>query len=161
LLRSTPKQTCGQKAAESRRETAYWKAQTAQTVRGNLETTASMLETERQAVEAQLREAIEYADTDKLIQAQRQLTNIEARQRQNDYALHQANSRPSDPVEAYAQGRHERAASWIRRHPQFVTDPRLNHKTARRGSGRSSRRACPKYRRLFRARRAVRRTAWR
>ena len=37
-------------------------------------------------------------------------------------------SRPSDPVEAFASQLSSRSAEWVRRHPQFVTDPRLNQK---------------------------------
>lgn len=36
--------------------------------------------------------------------------------------------RPSDPVEAFAGLLSPRSADWVRRHPQFVTDPRLNQK---------------------------------
>jgi hypothetical protein len=36
--------------------------------------------------------------------------------------------RPSDPVEAFAQQLSPRSADWVRKHPQFVTDPRLNQK---------------------------------
>ena len=37
-------------------------------------------------------------------------------------------SRPSDPVEAFASQLSPRSAEWVRRHPQFVNDPRLNQK---------------------------------
>ena len=37
-------------------------------------------------------------------------------------------ARPSDPVEAFASQLSTRSADWVRRHPQFVTDPRLNQK---------------------------------
>jgi len=37
-------------------------------------------------------------------------------------------SRPSDPVEAFASQLSPRSADWVRRYPQFVTDPRLNQK---------------------------------
>lgn len=37
-------------------------------------------------------------------------------------------SRPSDPVEAFAAQLSPRSAEWVRRHPQFVTDARLNQK---------------------------------
>lgn len=36
--------------------------------------------------------------------------------------------RPSDPVEAFASQLSPRSADWVRRHPQFVNDPRLNQK---------------------------------
>jgi hypothetical protein len=35
---------------------------------------------------------------------------------------------PKDPVEAYAQGRTEPTAAWIRAHPDYVTDRRKNDK---------------------------------
>jgi hypothetical protein len=36
--------------------------------------------------------------------------------------------RSTDPVEAFAAQLSPRSAEWVRRHPQFVTDPRLNQK---------------------------------
>ena len=36
--------------------------------------------------------------------------------------------RSSDPIEAFASQLSSRSAEWVRRHPQFVTDPRLNQK---------------------------------
>ena len=35
---------------------------------------------------------------------------------------------PSDPVEAFAAQLSPRSADWVRRNPQYVTDPRLNQK---------------------------------
>jgi hypothetical protein len=86
-----------QKTAEYKRETAYYRQQSAQAVRENLETTAHLLNTERQSAEAELREALEWADADRILKAQREVANIDARERQNNYALHQANTRPVDP----------------------------------------------------------------
>jgi len=37
-------------------------------------------------------------------------------------------ARSSDPVEAFASQLSSRSAEWVRKHPQFVTDPRLNQK---------------------------------
>jgi hypothetical protein len=119
------------KAAQYRRETAYWRQQSAQSVRDNLEMTSSRLASEQEAAEGQLREGLDYGDANKVIEAQRALSNIEARQRQNAYALHQANTRPPppvDPVERYVQGRSERAASWLRSHSEYVTNPQKNLK---------------------------------
>lgn len=36
--------------------------------------------------------------------------------------------RSTDPVEAFASQLSPRSAEWVRKHPQFVTDPRLNQK---------------------------------
>ena len=35
---------------------------------------------------------------------------------------------PSDPVEAFASSLSPKSADWIRRHPEYITDPRLNRK---------------------------------
>ena len=37
-------------------------------------------------------------------------------------------ARSSDPVEAFASQLSPASADWVRKHPQFVTDPRLNQK---------------------------------
>lgn len=37
-------------------------------------------------------------------------------------------ARPSDPVEAFAAQLSPRSAEWVRKNPQYVTDPRLNQK---------------------------------
>jgi hypothetical protein len=116
------------KTEQYRRETAHYRQQSAQAIRDNLAMNTSLLESAKEKAEGDLREGLDYGDANKVIEAQRALSQIEARQRQNEYALHQANSRPVDPVEAYAHGRHERSAAWIRSHPEYVTDPRKNHK---------------------------------
>jgi len=35
---------------------------------------------------------------------------------------------PSDPVEAFASSLSPRSAAWVRSHPEYITDPRLNRK---------------------------------
>jgi hypothetical protein len=116
---------------------AYWQQERARAfrerdfaVQQNLAVRAGALQTEQEAAEAQLREAHEYHDTDKFIEAQRALTDIATRRQQLEYAQARAAqpSRPADPVEAYCQGRSERSASWLRSHPEFVVDPRKNAK---------------------------------
>jgi hypothetical protein len=114
--------------ARHRQEAAYWRQQSAETLRGQIEMNHSMLATEREAAEAQLRQALEYADADRMIQAQRTLTQLDARQAQNERAWHQANSMPADPVEQYVQGRSDRDAAWLRAHPEYVRDQRKNAK---------------------------------
>jgi hypothetical protein len=114
--------------ARHRQEAAYWRQQSAETLRGQIEMNHSLLATEREAAEAQLRQALEYADADRMIAAQRALTQLDARQAQNERAWHQANSRPADPVEQYVQGRSDRDAAWLRAHPEFICDARKNAK---------------------------------
>jgi hypothetical protein len=115
-------------AARYRNETAYWRQQSHQALRDQLAMDASLLDAEREKAEAKLGEGVDYGDRDKVIEAQRALSDIDARRRQNEYAQRQVNSRPADPVEAYVQGRDERSTAWLRSHPEYVTDRQKNWK---------------------------------
>jgi hypothetical protein len=83
---------------------------------------------QEEAVEAQLREALEYSDADRIIKAQREMADITAKRQQLEHHQARMNVRPSDPVERYCQGRDQRSTAWLKAHPEFITDPRKNHK---------------------------------
>ena len=75
------------------------------------------------AAEAQERMSINAA---KLLQLENGKAAMEAEPRQRQ-PVHEV-QRTVDPVEAFASRLTPRSASWVRRNPQFVTDPRLNQK---------------------------------
>ncbi|CAB4155841.1 hypothetical protein UFOVP1301_43 [uncultured Caudovirales phage] len=75
------------------------------------------------AAEAQERMSINAA---KLLQLENGKAAMEAEPRQRQ-PVHEV-QRTVDPVEAFASQLTPRSASWVRRNPQFVTDPRLNQK---------------------------------
>jgi len=75
------------------------------------------------AADAQERMAINAA---KLLQLENGKAAMEAEPKQRQEVREV--SRTSDPVEAFASQLSPRSASWVRRNPQFVTDPRLNQK---------------------------------
>jgi len=73
-------------------------------------------------------EAQEHMSTNaaKLLQLENGKAAMEAEPRQRQ-PVHEI-QRTIDPVEAFASQLTPRSASWVRRNPQFVTDPRLNQK---------------------------------
>jgi hypothetical protein len=75
------------------------------------------------AAEAQERMSINAA---KLLQLENGKAAMEAEPRQRQ-PVHEV-QRTVDPIEAFASRLTPRSASWVRRNPQFVTDPRLNQK---------------------------------
>jgi len=75
------------------------------------------------AAEAQERMSTNAA---KLLQLENGKAAMEAEPRQRQ-PVHEV-QRTVDPVEAFASQLTPRSASWVRRNPQFVTDPRLNQK---------------------------------
>jgi hypothetical protein len=75
------------------------------------------------AAEAQERMSINAA---KLLQLENGKAAMEAEPRQRQ-PVHEV-QRTVDPIEAFASQLTPRSASWVRRNPQFVTDPRLNQK---------------------------------
>jgi hypothetical protein len=114
-------------AAEYNRQTAYWKAQSAQATRDNASMVKEAWGTEKQRHEEALQQAIEYGDAQKQIEAQRALREAETQFEHAQAYEHQLNTRPvssGDPVEDFCRGRSQRDATWIRSHPEYITDPR-------------------------------------
>lgn len=123
-------------ASQARQEAAN--ARTAATA-SNLDTITTAIAASTAAIDAakrDMRAAKEAGDFDAETDAQDRLTaarvdlrtydeakaNLEAR------AKSPQQQRPSDPVEAYIQGRTEPTANWLRQHREFVVDPRKNQK---------------------------------
>lgn len=66
------------------------------------------------------------ANAAKLLQLENGKTAMEAEPKQRQEVREV--QRTVDPVEAFASQLSPRSASWVRKYPQFVTDPRLNQK---------------------------------
>lgn len=85
-----------------------------------------------------IRTAKDANDIDAEIDAQDRLAQARADERRLDEAKSDLEARakappkrqaaPSDPVEAYVQGRTAPTASWLRAHPEFITDQRKQAK---------------------------------
>lgn len=133
-------------AAEQREATARLDAAQArmevdrartQTSAANLDTITTALAASQTALDGakrELRAALEAGDLDAQLEAQDKLTQARVDLRTYDEAKTtmearaKTPSRPSDPVEAYVQGRSEKTAGWLRQHRDFVTDQRKNAK---------------------------------
>lgn len=112
----------------------------------NLQLIGSALEqtAQQQAIhKANLRTALQNGDADAMADAQEQIAILATRKAQlenGQFALEEhierkRNAPPpvlhSDPVEQLASGLTPRSASWVRSHPEYVRDPRLNRKMIR------------------------------
>ena len=89
------------------------------------------IETKTELTQRAIKEAYEYGDTEKMAQHQRELNALDAQRSNLQSAAAQrqhARPVPADPIKAYAAGRTERSASWIRAHPDFVLDGRKQSK---------------------------------
>jgi hypothetical protein len=85
-----------------------------------------------------IRVAKDAGDIDAEIEAQDRLAQARADERRLDEARSDLEARakappkrqapPTDPVEAYVQGRTAPTASWLRAHPEFITDTRKQAK---------------------------------
>jgi hypothetical protein len=86
----------------------------------------SLAKAESANAKAAYREAMETGDFDKASEAQEQIATAAVRIQQLEaYAAQpQRPQQPSDPVEAFARGRTEATAAWVKSHPDYITDPR-------------------------------------
>lgn len=105
----------------------------------NLHLVTNAIETVRQSNEilkANYRDAMAAGDYDKVADLQLEMSSNAAKLQQLEQGKialeaqpkRAAERRQADPVESFAQRLSPRSAEWVRRHPQFVTDPRLNQK---------------------------------
>jgi hypothetical protein len=134
----------GRIEAERRAREAYHHAHAAQQQKAEtdltlLRTAIDNIKRDSDALKREYVSAMEIGDYDKAAEAQRAMGENSARlvQIENGYAEMEHRSRqapppppqaPSDPVEAFAAQLSPRSADWIRRHPECVTDQRLQQK---------------------------------
>lgn len=147
LEAKSAEQTAAREAAEQREAAAQREATAARqeaaqartaATASNLDTITTALAASQSAVEAakrDMRAAKEAGDLDAEMDAQDRLTTARIDTRTYDEAKANLEARakappqkPSDPVEAYIQGRSEQTATWLRAHRDYVTDQRKNQK---------------------------------
>lgn len=130
------------KAAEEARHKAELEAHSARgTVQEtNLQLVSNAIDTLRQSNEiakANYKAAMQAGDYDAAATYQEEMSSHAAKLLQLDQGKQVLESTPlpvapvqrsTDPIEAFASQLSSRSADWVRRHPQFVTDPRLNQK---------------------------------
>lgn len=103
-----------------------------QLVTGAIET----MQREQGILKGQLKEAMSVGDFDRAAELQEAMSNNAAKLLQLENGREamkvkprqEATPRHSDPVEQFASQLSPRSADWVRKNPQFVTDPRLNQK---------------------------------
>jgi hypothetical protein len=90
-----------------------------------------VVETKAELAQRELRDAIDRGDSEAMAQRHRDLATLEVQRGNLESTaaqLQRTRPVPADPVEAFAAGRTERSASWIRAHPDFVLDGRKQSK---------------------------------
>jgi len=103
-----------------------------QLVTGAIET----MQREQGILKGQLKEAMSVGDFDRAAEIQEAMSNNAAKLLQLENGREAMKVKPrqeavprhSDPVEQFASQLSPRSADWVRKNPQFVTDPRLNQK---------------------------------
>ena len=94
------------------------------------------MQREQGILKGHLKEAMSVGDFDRAAELQEAMSNNAAKLLQLENGREAMKVRPrqepvqrhSDPVEQFASQLSPRSADWVRKNPQFVTDPRLNQK---------------------------------
>lgn len=125
-------------AARARQEAAAAKAAATDSNLDAVSTALTAAQNEIEAAKRDIKTAGEAGDFDAQSAAYARLAKASALELRYDEAKADIETRkaakpepvarPSDPVEAYIQGRTEPTAAWLREHREFVTDPRKNAK---------------------------------
>lgn len=133
-------QEATQYAQRALQEAEHARSQTAETEFGSITHGLSAAEAEAEAGATEFARAMEAGDFAAAAKAQRRMSKAESRierleeikanveRRREEPREAPQYQQPTDPVEAYVQGRTERTAGWIREHRDFVVDPRKNAK---------------------------------
>ena len=137
------------RASESAREATRFRQEAttarSQVVDSQLDTITTALESAQSEVTAAKRDiklAGESGDYEALADAQERLSraaanalrfdeakaDLETKKAAKPVERTEAQQGPTDPVEAYVQGRKPQTADWLRSHPEYVTEPRKNLK---------------------------------
>jgi hypothetical protein len=132
----TPTITSTEELSRVRAERDHMRSIAFQSRRETLEAHHAATQREADAAELEYKTAYESGDSDGMIAAQRKMSRAEAasihteqmRAELERTAQAYQSSAPSDPVEAFAQGRTARTADWVRRHPDYITDSRKHAK---------------------------------
>jgi hypothetical protein len=116
-----------QDARAAMRDRDAWQARERQAYRESLGAYGHLLTVEQNAAEAELKRALDYADYDAQIAAQRSLASIETRRVQYNQAVAEQAARPaasSDPTEAFTSQLSARSRDFIRSNPDLIRDDR-------------------------------------
>lgn len=126
--------------AQLRTEAETAKKQVTHSQLDTVVTALSAAQADAESAKRDLRMAREAGDIDAEVEAADRLARARADERRLDEAKSDLEARakapprreapqpPSDPVEAYIQGRTEPTAKWLRAHPDFIRDPRKQAK---------------------------------
>lgn len=124
-----------QDAAAARQEAATARTAATSSQLDTITTALSSAQAEVESAKKEFRAASEAGDFDAQATAMERMTDAKARVLRYDEAKADLETRktakpvtPTDPVEAYAAGRTEQTANWLREHREFVIDPRKNQK---------------------------------
>jgi len=128
-----------QRAERARQEADLARTQVSESEFGYITQGLSAAESEAEAGAGEYARAMEAGDFNAAAKAQRKMAKAEARierleeikfniERRQQEPPKQEYQPPSDPVEAYVQGRTEQTAGWLRAHRDWVIDPKKNVK---------------------------------
>ena len=124
-------------AAAARREAEVAKAAAVSSNLDTITTALSSAQAEAEAAKRDIKIAIQNGDADAQADAYERMAKATTLVSRYDEAKSDLETRkaapqkreaPADPVEAYAAGRTEQTANWLREHREFVIDPRKNQK---------------------------------
>ena len=124
-------------AASARREAEQARAQATSSNLDTITTALSSAQAEAEAAKRDSKTAIQNGDADAQADAYERMakaTTLVSRYDEAKADLETRKAAPpkraesADPVEAYAAGRTEQTANWLREHREYVTDPRKNQK---------------------------------
>lgn len=101
-----------------------------------VESAINTIKNDSAALKARYRDAMSAGDFDHAAEVQEAMSHNAARLLQLENGKQAMENRPrqapppayTDPVEAFASQLTPQSASWVRKHPEFVTNPRLNQK---------------------------------
>lgn len=127
------------RAAAAETEAANAKKQVANSHLDTVTTAMNAAKADAEQAKRDIRIAKDAGDIDAEIDAQDRLAQARADERRLDEARSDLEARakapprreapqPMDVVEAFVQGRTEMTANWLRAHPEFIREPRKQHK---------------------------------
>ena len=127
-----------QDAAQARKEAERAHKQASTSQLDTVNTAIAAIKSDVDTAKRDLRAAKDAGDIDAEIDAQDRLAQARADERRLDEAKYDLEQRakappqlpkaPTDPVEAYIQNRTEPTAQWLRKHSEFIRDPRKQAK---------------------------------
>jgi hypothetical protein len=138
-----------EKTRSALREAAAWKNELLQARREHAAVHLEAVDAEMTRASQAFQQAWETGDAQQMAQSQRDIAALEVR-RANTQSVAERLDRtppvPSDPVEAFAEGRSAQAQAWIRDHPDTMSRVGVRPQSYRLGIATPSRKALPQTR---------------